>query len=205
MTGLDWVLTALAIVVLIWVCTIAALILVVRALYRRVRRSRVVGGAVLRTRARVSRGPQRTILGLRVRLAESLDSGQAAVDLAARSSGPRGELPRLFRRIRDEATALDLQLQLLESETDPAVLAAELPAAGDRVEQVVGLVRRLRSTVASGLAGQSDDTLTMLRSEMDREVAALHAGVQELHLLNHRDGPFEPTQRASTDRLDRSR
>lgn len=203
MTGLDWVLTALAIVVLIGVCAIAALVLLMRALYRRVRRSRPVGGAVLRTRARLSRGPQRTVLGLRVRLGESIDSGAAAIELAARSGGPRGELPRLFRRIRDEGNALDLQLRLMESETDPAVLAAEVPAARDRVEQVAGLVRRLRAAVASGLAGTTDDTLTTLRSDMDREVAALHAGVQELHMLNLRDLP--ESARPSTDRLDRSR
>lgn len=203
MTGLDWVLTALAIVVLIGICAIVALVLLVRALYRRVRRSRSVGGAVLRTRAHLSRGAHRTILGLRVRLGESLDSGQAAIELAARGGGPRGELPRLFRRIRDEGNALDLQLRLMESETDPAVLAAEVPAARDRVEQVAGLVRRLRAAVASGLAGATDDTLTALRSDMDREVAALHAGVQELHMLNLRDLP-EPA-RPTTDRLDRSR
>ena len=190
MTGLDWVLTALAIVVLVGICAIVALILLLRFLYRRVRRSRTVGGAVLRTRARLSRGPQRTILGLRVRLEESLDSGRAAVDLAARNGGPRGELPRLFRRIQQEGVALDLQLRLMESETDSRVLAAELPAAGDRVEQVAGLVRRLRSAVASGLAGSTDDTLTALNSEMDREVAALHAGVEELHALNRRDGLY---------------
>ncbi len=205
MTGLDWVLTALAIVVLVGICATIALILLLRFLYRRVRRSRTVGGAVLRTRARLSRGPQRTILGLRVRLEESLDSGRAAVDLAARNGGPRGELPRLFRRIQQEGVALDLQLRLMESETDSAVLAAELPAAGDRVEQVAGLVRRLRSAVASGLAGSTDDTLTALNSEMDREVAALHAGVEELHALNRRDGLYEPTRSQSTDRLHRSR
>ena len=205
MTGLDWVLTALAIVVLVGICAIVALILLLRFLYRRVRRSRPVGGAVLRTRARLSRGPQRTILGLRVRLEESLDSGRAAVDLAARNGGPRGELPRLFRRIQQEGVALDLQLRLMESETDSAVLAAELPAAGDRVEQVAGLVRRLRSAVASGLAGSTDDTLTALNSEMDREVAALHAGVEELHALNRRDGLYEPTRPPSPDRLHRSR
>ena len=82
---------------------------------------------------------------------------------------------------------MDLQLQLMESEADPAVLAADLPAATVRVEQVVALVRRLRAAVASGLAGLTDDTLTTLSTEMDREVAALHAGVEELRALNRRD------------------
>ena len=205
MTGLEWVLAALGIVIVLGICGIVALVLIIRSLYRRIRRSHAVGGAVLRTRARVSRGPQRTILGLRVRLEQSLDSGKAAVDLSTRSGGPRGELPRLFRRIEQEGVALDLQLQLMESEADPGVLAADLPVATARVEQVVALVRRLRAAVAAGLAGNTDDTLTTLSSEMDREVAALHAGVQELQALNRRDGFAEPTRRPSTDRLHGSR
>ena len=38
-------------------------------------------------------------------------------------------------------------------------------------------------------------------SEMDREVAALHAGVEELRALNRRDAVDEPTRRPSADRL----
>ena len=182
------------------VVSIAAVAFIARAVYRRLRRSRALAGTALRTRAGFSRGPQRKVLYLRVRLAETLDSGQAAVDLAAASEGPRGELPRLFRRIQEESVALDLQLRLLESETDATVLAEELPAAGHRVDQVVELVRRLRSAVAAGLAGSTDDTLTTLHSDVDREVAALHAGVQELHRLNRRDDRFESTRPPSRDR-----
>ena len=187
--GLEWVLGALGIIIVIGVGMIVAVAFIIRALFRRIRRSRAVDDAVLRTRTRVSRGPQRAVLTLRMRLRQALDSGQAALDLAARSGGQHGELPRIFRRIREESTALDLQLQRMESETDSAVLAAELPAADRRVEQVVGLVHRLRSAVATGLAGLSDDSLTALRSDMDREVAALHAGVQELHALNRIERP----------------
>jgi hypothetical protein len=50
-------------------------------------------------------------------------------------------------------------------------------------------VHRLRSAVATGLAGLTDDSLTALRSDMDREVAALHAGVEELHALNRIERP----------------
>ena len=204
MTGLEWVLAALAIVVLVGICAIVALLLIVRSIYRRIRRSRAVDGAVLRTRARVSRGPQRTILSLRVRLQQSLDSGKAAVDLAAHGGGPRGELPRLYHRIEQEGVAMDLQLQLMESEADAAVLAADLPVATTRVEQVVALVRRLRAAVASGLSGLTDDTLTTLSTEMDREVAALHAGVEELRALNRRDAVDEQSLRPSAARLQNS-
>ena len=202
MDVLLWIFVAFLIFVVV---AISAVAFIARALYRRLRRNRALAGTALRTRAGFSRGPQRRILFLRVRLAETLDSGRAAVDLAARSEGPRGELPRLFRRIQEECVALDLQLRLLQSETDPAVLAEELPAAGHRVDQVAGLVRRLRSAVASGLAGSTDDTLTTLHSDVDREVAALHAGVQELHRLNQRDERFEPTRPPTGHGLDRSR
>jgi hypothetical protein len=199
---LAWFFVAFLIFV---VAAITTFVLIVRALYRRVRRNRALAGTALRTRAGFSRGAQRKVLFMRVRLAETLDSGRAAVDLAARGEGPRGELPRLFRRIQEEGVALDLQLRLLESEADAAVLANEVPAAGHRVDQVVALVRRLRSAVASGLAGSTDDTLTTLHADVDREVAALHAGVQELHRLNQRDERVEPTQPPTTDRLNRSR
>jgi len=160
---------------------------VARMLYKRVRRSRVVAGAALRTRAALSRGPQREVVGLRIRLRDTLGSGQAAVDLALGSDGPRGELPRLFRRITEEGAALDAQLQLLTSETDAVVLAEELPLARRRVDDVAGLVRRLRATVAGGRGDLTDDVLLALRSEVDREVEALDAGVRELHALNGRD------------------
>lgn len=192
---LLWVFLSLVLIVAV---SIATVVFVVRAVVKRIRRNRTIAGAMLRARARFSSGPQRRVLTLRVRLGEALDSGRAAVDLAARGDGPRGELPRLFRRIQEEGVTLDLQLRLMESETDPARLAEELPAAGHRVDQVVGLVRRLRSAVAAGLAGPTDDTLATLHSDVDREVAALHAGVQELQRLNRGDERFEPTRPSST-------
>ena len=65
-------------------------------------------------------------------------------------------------------------------------------------------MRRLRAAVASGLAGLTDDTLTTLSTEMDREVAALHAGVEELRALNRRDAVDEQSLRPSAARLQNS-
>lgn len=198
MVGVEILLGVLVSLLVIVVVSVVTVVLVVRALVRRIRRSRNVAAVALRARARFSSGPRRRVLTLRVRLAESLDSGRAAADLAARGDGPRGELPRLFRRIEQEGLALDLQLRLMESETDPARLAEELPAAEHRVGQVAGFVRRLRAAVAAGLAAPTDDTLTVLRADVDREVAALHAGVQELQRLNRGDERFEPTRSPAT-------
>lgn len=196
---LSWVLITLATIVL---AGIVAFTVIVRALYKRVQRSR----ALLRARSRFSWGPQHEVLKLRLRLKDTLDSGQAAVDLALRSDGPRGELPRLFRRIQSEGVALEYQLRLMASETDPDVFAEGLPVARRRVEQVATAVRGLRSAVAAGLGDLSDDTLATLRSDVDREVAALKAGVQELRTLNGYDG-YEglsgPRRQLSMDRLAR--
>jgi hypothetical protein len=204
MSGLEWVLAALGIVIAIGVASIVVVVLVLRALYRRARRSRAVGGTVLRTRAALSHGPQRSVLALRVRLADTMASGQSAIGLLV-GHGPRGDLPRLFRRIQDESGALDLQLRLMESETDAAVLRDTLPAARHRVEQVVGLVGRVRTAVAGVLAGSTDDVLTTLDGDVDREIAALHAGVQELRRLDGHEDQAEPVRQPTIDRPNRSR
>jgi hypothetical protein len=195
---LGWLFLAFAsTVVAAWV----TLILVVRAFFRRVRRNLALNGAALRFRARLSTGPRREVLKLRLRLQETLDSGQAAVDLAVGNGVPSGELPRLFRRLRSEGSTLESQLRLLESENDPAVLAELLPAARDRVEQVSHLVRHVRSAVGTGLGTVSDDSLNSLRSDVDREVTAVRAGMQELHELNQRGALTEPGRHPSTGHL----
>ncbi|WP_127792469.1 hypothetical protein [Agromyces sp. LHK192] len=187
MSGIEVVLIGLGVIVLLSFAAMLTIALVLRSLYRRYRRNRVASGASLRTRARVSRGPQRTVLALRVRLDESLRSGRAAVELAAGDDRLR-EIPRLFSRVAEQGAALDLQLRLMESETDAAALAAELTAARARVEQVEHLVRRVRGAVASGFSDTSDDALGALDREVDHEVAALRAGVEQLRAFNRRDG-----------------
>jgi hypothetical protein len=198
MMALAWIMGAFALIVLASVITV---VLIVRALYKRIRRSPTINSAVLHARATLSWGAQHDVLQLRIRLSETLASGQAAIDLAARSEGPRGELPRLFRRIQAEGATLDTELRFLESEEDPAALAEWLPVLRSRVDQVVGIVRRLRSSVASGLSGLSDETLALLRADVDREVDALHAGMRELHTLNSNDLMFEPNRQPAPARL----
>ena len=195
---LSWVLIVLATISLV---VVVSFVVFMRGLYKRIRRSRTLSGAVLRSRTCLSRGPQHQVLKLQLRLRESLESGQAAVDLARKSEGPLGELPRLFRRIQSEGVTLESQLRLLTSENDSVMLAEALPAAGRRVDQVAGLVRRLRSAVAAGLGDLTDDTLTTLHFEVDQEVAALRAGVEELRSLNRSDRFAAPRRHFSMDRL----
>lgn len=196
MNELAWALIAFASAV---VAANVALVLVLRGLYRRIRRNHAINGAALRIRAQVNWGPRREVLKLRLRLKEALVSGQAAIDLTVGSKGPRGELPRLFRRLKSEGDALDTQLRLLESEYDPAALAEILPSARHRVDHVVHIVRRLRQAVASSLGELSDDTLMALRSDIDREITAVRAGMQELHELNGRSVLYETRRQPSTD------
>lgn len=180
-TALFWILFTLATICFL---SITLVVVVIWSIVLRIRRSRAVHGAVLRTRTRFSWGQHRNVLSLRLLLAESVDSGRAAIDLAVRSDGRRGELPRLFRRIESEALCLDSQLRLMESETDSGVLAAEIPVVGLRVNQLAGTISRLRASVSTGLGAPSEETLVELRTEVDREVAALHAGQAELRRLN---------------------
>lgn len=161
-----------------------AIVFLVRTLYKRVRRNLTHSGAALRFRARVSSGPRRDVLKLRVRLRETLESGTAAMSLAARSGGPRGELPQLFLRLTSEGDRLDSQLRLLESENDRAVLAGSVPEARQRLDQLAHLVRRLRSVVGDGLGGTSDDSLATLSIDIEREIVAVQTGMQELRDLH---------------------
>lgn len=178
------VLIVLAVIGLVSTVTV---VLIMRMLYRRIRRSSALASAALRNRARVTTGPRRKVLKLRVRLRETLDSAQAAHDLSARTEGPKGELPQLFRRIHRQGLVLESQLKLMESEHDAAELGRGIAEATRQVDQVAGMVGRLRSAVTVGLNDLGGDTLDSLHAEVDREVAALDAGVQELRLLNGAD------------------
>lgn len=166
------------------VAVAAAVLVTARILYKRARRSPALADAVLRVRAAATGGPQQEVLQLRIRLREALDSGQTAIDLSLKGDGPTGELPQLFRRIQREGVALEQQLRLMESETDRAVLAQGVSLATRRVDQVAGLVRRLRGAIALDLGELTDGSLNTLRDDVDREVVALHAGVQEMQSLN---------------------
>jgi hypothetical protein len=188
LAALAWILGGFAFIV---VASILTVLLIARAVYRRVRRSRTVNAGALRARAAMSWGSQRTVLQLRLRLGAALDSGQAAIDLLPRVNGPTGDLPRLFRRIRVEAERVDAQLRFLESENESAVLERWLTVMRGRVEQVVSLVGRLRSAVSAGLDGLGSDALNGLQADVEREIAALHAGLKQFQTLYADDAAFE--------------
>lgn len=189
MSVLAEILLALASIIVI---STVSVIVIARVLYNRIRRSRAVGHSVLRARALMSAGRQRDAFALRLRLADSLASGKAALDLARQSNSPLGELNRLYARIRSDGAAVDAQLVLLQSERDAAVLTQSVALSRHRVDQVDALVRRLRSAVAAGLGEHTDDSLATLTGDLDREIAALDAGLRELHALNGHDHQTTP-------------
>lgn len=187
----------MAIAALSWI----AIFLIARTLYRRIRRSRTVNGAVLKSRAQLSRGPRRKVFALQMQLDDAIDSGRAAIDLAVRGNGRHGDLPRLFRRIDAEAIALRAQLHLMESETDADALNDELATASLAVDQISDMIRELRASVAEGLADPSGAALSALRAEVDLEVAALHEGLVELAHLNGGDMRTTTNRYRSNDRI----
>jgi hypothetical protein len=183
--------------------SVGTVVLTVWLVSRRIRRSRRLNTAVLRTRANLSWGSRHTLASLRLQLAEALGSGRDAVDIAVKSNGRRGDLPRLYRRLEDEGKTLDIRLRLLESERNTAIVAGELPALSRSVNQVVDLVGRVRGSVSAGLGGRSDATMVALRHDIELEVAALHAGLVELRRMDASDSsPTDGRPRPAADRLE---
>ncbi|AWB89027.1 hypothetical protein [Homoserinimonas hongtaonis] len=189
MDALLWILISLAAIA---ATSVVVTVLIVRALYRRIRRSRAITSAVLTSRAQLSRGPRRRLFTLQQQLTESLESGRAAIDLAVRSNGRRGDLPRLFRRIEDEAAALQTQLRLLESERDSVVLTGALSEAAPAVDQITDMIREVRASVTAGLGDPTGESLAALDADLAIEVAALRAGRAQLADLNSRDRADQP-------------
>ncbi|PWB96475.1 hypothetical protein [Homoserinimonas hongtaonis] len=189
MDALLWILISLAAIA---ATSVVVTVLIVRALYRRIRRSRAITSAVLTSRAQLSRGPRRRLFTLQQQLTESLESGRAAIDLAVRSNGRRGDLPRLFRRIEDEAAALQTQLRLLESERDSVVLTGALSEAAPAVDQITDMIREVRASVTAGLGDPTGESLAALDADLAIEVAALRAGRAQLADLNSRDRAGQP-------------
>ncbi|WP_157155928.1 MULTISPECIES: hypothetical protein [unclassified Diaminobutyricimonas] len=200
---MDILLGVLISLAIIAATSVVTVVLTVRVLFRRIRRSHVVNAAVLESRAHLSPGPRRKVFALELRLARALDSGRAAIDLAVRSNGRRGELPRLFRRIEAEGLTLQTQLRLMESETDAGTLTEQLSVAGRQVDQVADMIRRMRASVAAGFGDPTGAALATLSADVDLEVASLHAGLVELANLNAGDQRYNPTdaRQSSADHL----
>ncbi|HZD37564.1 MAG TPA: hypothetical protein VE664_02865 [Actinomycetes bacterium] len=125
-------------------------------------------------------GPRREVAYLRRELAEAITSTPQAVAMVKASAGVVGDLPALTRRLERVAVMLDAELRLLASEPDGREVARLLPAARERVDDVTRAARGIRRAASAGLGAQSGADLRALTTDVEREVAAVAAGVQRL-------------------------
>jgi hypothetical protein len=125
-------------------------------------------------------GPRREVAFLRHELAAAISSTPQALAMVKASAGVVGDLPSLTRRLERVATTLDAELRLLASEPDQREVAQLLPAARERVADVTRAARGIRRAASAGLGAQSAADLHALSSDVEREVAAVAAGVQRL-------------------------
>jgi hypothetical protein len=171
-------------VLAVFLVTVVLLLLAVWRAVCWVRRS-----ARLRQRVRTAQalmappGPRREVAWLRRELAAATRAATEAVALVGTAGGVVGELPRLARHLGRVAGTLDAELRLLASEPDPAELVRVLPAARARVDDATRVARTIRRASSAALAAETATGLGPLQAEVEREVAALDAGIDRLLAL----------------------
>jgi len=165
-------------------------------LYRRARRdgrwSPLVLGLKLET---TPPGPRREILRLRLRLQLALYRARRAVATSAREGRPVGDLAGLLERAERAAAIIDQDLRILGPDDDRVTLRDRLGVARSRVDEFEQVTSRLAETASLALGGEVDSSLAELRSDADRELVALRAGVDSLDRIGTGDAlrlPIEP-------------
>jgi hypothetical protein len=128
-------------------------------------------------------GPRRQVARLRRELCAAAHATGEAVAVVRSAGGTVGDLPQLVRRLDRVAGTLDAELRLLAGEPDQAELARLLPAASARVADVTRVARGIRRAASAGLGAATAVELRPLQVEVEREVAALDAGVDRLLAL----------------------
>jgi hypothetical protein len=162
-------------------------LLLLLAVWRAVRWVRRSGR--LRQRVRTAQalvappGPRREVAWLRRELAAATRASTEAVALVGTAGGVVGELPGLARRLGRVAGTLDAELRLLAGEPDPAELARVLPAARARVADATRVARTIRRASSAALGAETAAGIVPLQAEVEREVAALDAGIDRLLAL----------------------
>jgi hypothetical protein len=108
-------------------------------------------------------------LDLRAGVARTL----RAVDAATAHGNPVGELPLLCQRVETVAASLDAQLSLLRRERNEELVAAALPEARTRAQQVTAAAAQIRSIAAQSASALRDGQLAALAADLDVETAVL--------------------------------
>jgi hypothetical protein len=176
----ELLLTALAVMLVSGLLLLAAVWRAVRWLRRNQR---------LRQRVRTAQallappGPRREVAWLRRELAAATRATADAVALVGEVGGVVGDLPHLARRLGRVAGTLDAELRLLFGEPEAAELARVLPAARARVAEVTRVARTVRRASSAALGAGTAAEIAPLQVEVEREVAALDAGIHRLLAL----------------------
>ncbi len=174
----------LGMMALLFVLIPTVLFLVARSAYRRVRRDPRVNRTTLRIQEMTSPpGPRRSLGHLRVRLGDALTSARAAVAVIQTHGSVQGDLASLVRRIDRVAAPLDAHLRLMQTEPDMRLLYELLQPARARVEEIERIVRQIRTAAYATLGGDMEGMVAQITADVEREVAALHAGMSTLHAL----------------------
>ncbi|MDQ6832320.1 MAG: hypothetical protein M3008_02875 [Chloroflexota bacterium] len=178
------IVSLLSMMAVVFVLIPMILFLLARAVYRRVRRDPRVSRTTLLIQEKTSLpGPRRSLMQLRVRLADTVTSARAAVGVIQTHGSVQGELASLVRRIDRVAVPLDAQLRLMQSEPDLRLLYEMLQPARTRVEEIEGIVHHIRSAAYATLGGDMEGTVAQITADVEREVAALQTGMSTLHAL----------------------
>lgn len=174
----------LGMMAVIFVLIPAVMFLLARAAYRRVRRDPRVNRTALLIQEKTSPpGPRRSLMQLRVRLADTVTSARAAVGVIQIHGSVQGELASLVRRIERVAVPLDAQLRLMQTEPDVRLLYELLQPARARVEEIEGIVHHIRAAAYATLGGDMEGTVARITADVEREVTALQTGMSTLHAL----------------------
>lgn len=164
------------------------LVLLVRAAARRVRRDPRWLRTTLTVQEKFSPpGPRRGVFALRARLNDAIGSARHAVAVLEAHGSVRGEMGRFVRELDRVAATLDAQLELMQSEPDPAILHDLLGPVRARVLEIEGTVRHIRSAAYAALSGDMDGTVAAITADVERELIALQAGVTTLRSLTMDD------------------
>lgn len=169
-------------------------------LYRRARRDGRWSPLVLALKLETTPpGPRREILKLRLRLQRALYRARRAVATSAREGRPVGDLAGLLERAERAAAIIDQDLRILGPDDGRLTLRERLGVARSRVDEFEQVTSRLAETASLALGGEVDGSLAELRSDADRELVALRAGVDSLDRIGAGDAIRLPNEPAAAE------
>lgn len=196
--GLWWLTLLTPELVLAVLAAVAVIVLLASVVglfvYRRLRHDARIPPLMLLLRLETTPpGTRRTLLKLRLRVQRALLRARRAIAASAREGRAAGDLAGLLERTERAAIVIDRDLQIGPPDDRPA-RREWLDRAHGRVEEFEAVANRLADTASVALASDSDANLDDLRSDADRELLALRAGVDALEGLR-RPGPGQRDDR----------